>query len=295
MKLNRKGYMLAEIVIASVLAISIAYYLLNLTYKFKNTNEDIYQSYLYTQDKLLITKNIMADLERTTVTMIKEDSTNNIIDFTIIIPNGAHSKSETRRLQITKENGTSKIAYGKTEENDGTTKFVKTDVSYYEKTLNASLIVNDLSVAKDTDGLVVTIPVESIYDDNDYSIKLFANRSYYVNLGVVIDGILNSSGGYLENDNTIKVKLKVNDEYYSDIVGEEYTGSLCNFFPYGTKIEISDIQYNGVTINSTHNESFTVAKDTSIRLYFTTSGTTLNFNEQKNEDYDSANDACGIA
>ena len=42
MKLNRKGYMLVEIVIASVLAMGIGYYLLNLTYKFKNNSEDIY-------------------------------------------------------------------------------------------------------------------------------------------------------------------------------------------------------------------------------------------------------------
>ena len=59
MKLNRKGYMLVEIIIASVLAFGIAYYLLNLTYKFKNTNADVYESYYYMKDKILITKNIM--------------------------------------------------------------------------------------------------------------------------------------------------------------------------------------------------------------------------------------------
>ena len=41
MKLNKKGYMLVEIVIAFGIAMAIAYYLMNLTYKFKNTNEDI--------------------------------------------------------------------------------------------------------------------------------------------------------------------------------------------------------------------------------------------------------------
>lgn len=62
MKLNRGGYMLVEIIVAFVLAAGISYYLLNLTYRFKNLDEDIYQSYLYMQNKNLITKNVMNDL-----------------------------------------------------------------------------------------------------------------------------------------------------------------------------------------------------------------------------------------
>ena len=61
MKLNRKGYMLVEIIIASVLAMTVAYYLLNLTYRFKDTNEDLYHSTVFLNDKILITKNIMQD------------------------------------------------------------------------------------------------------------------------------------------------------------------------------------------------------------------------------------------
>ena len=59
MRQNNKGYMLVELVLASVLAITIALYLLNLTYQFKNKNDDIYQSLTYSSDKIAITKNIM--------------------------------------------------------------------------------------------------------------------------------------------------------------------------------------------------------------------------------------------
>ena len=60
MKLNQKGYMLVEIIVASVIAFSVAYYLLNLTYKFKDKNEDVYYSTTMLADKINITKNTIS-------------------------------------------------------------------------------------------------------------------------------------------------------------------------------------------------------------------------------------------
>ena len=68
MRLNNKGYMLVEIIISFTIAMGIAFYLMNLTFKFKNVNEDIYQSILYLKEKELITKNIMYDLEKGNIT-----------------------------------------------------------------------------------------------------------------------------------------------------------------------------------------------------------------------------------
>ena len=79
MKLNKKGYMLVEIVLSSVLAMSIALYLLNLTYQFKNKNEDIYQSISYSSDKIAITKNIMNDLDNQIITKIEKKEHNEVI------------------------------------------------------------------------------------------------------------------------------------------------------------------------------------------------------------------------
>lgn len=44
--------MLVEIIVASVIAFSVAYYLLNLTYKFKDKSEDIYYSTTMLSDKI---------------------------------------------------------------------------------------------------------------------------------------------------------------------------------------------------------------------------------------------------
>ena len=69
-KLNNKGYMLVEIVLAAVISFSVAYYLLNLTYKFKDKNEDVLYTKKMLSDKINITKNIMNDLNNRTVTSV---------------------------------------------------------------------------------------------------------------------------------------------------------------------------------------------------------------------------------
>lgn len=75
-KLNNRGYMLIEIIIASVIAFSIAYYLINLTYKFKDQNLNLYTQTELESDKINITRNIMDDLG-----LLDETGTSNISDY----------------------------------------------------------------------------------------------------------------------------------------------------------------------------------------------------------------------
>ena len=119
MRLNKQGYMLVEIVLASVLAMSIAYYLLNLTYKFKNTDQDIYQSIFSISDRNIITKNIMNDMEEGTISNINYtpvDTTSIQFNITKNITNTDTTETTTitepRRLSIDKSNGTI-LKYGK--------------------------------------------------------------------------------------------------------------------------------------------------------------------------------------
>lgn len=166
MKLNKKGYMLVEIIVASVLAMSIAYYLLNLTYKFKNTNEDLYQSYNYMRDKILITKNIMNDLEGGTISEIKNNEES--LSFKL--------NDDSRRLLISNNGNKTKLQYGKYDSGS----FDKSDKSYYEKEFNSSLIVDNLEVKghddSNSNSITIKIPIKSIYSDEVYTIKLFANK-----------------------------------------------------------------------------------------------------------------------
>ena len=59
MKLNKKGYMLVEIVLASVIAFGIAYFMLDLTIKLKNKNDDLVVETQVVTDKTIIANGIM--------------------------------------------------------------------------------------------------------------------------------------------------------------------------------------------------------------------------------------------
>ena len=165
MKLNRKGYMLVEIIIASVIAMTVSYYLLNLTYKYKNLSTDITNDYYYTNDKILITKNIMNDLENSTITSLI--TTKKTIDFTIITKNQTHEK---RRLTIDETDSITTIKYGKINSSGN---LDINDISYYEKKLENSLKVGDIILNNNNNLITINIPITTTYSDKDYSIKLY--------------------------------------------------------------------------------------------------------------------------
>lgn len=259
MKLNRKGYMLVEIIISAVLAMSIALYLLNLTYDFKNKNEDIYQSITYTSDKIAITKNIMNDLDKVMITNFKSidtnDSKNIMIEF-YVKEKELSSADELRRLRIQQnEDGAQVITYGKVDLNKND--FIITDVSYYQKTLEKSLIVdaNKIKIVDEENNEIdpsteafkyiqyikIIIPVQSLYEDRNYDIKLLLNKNkntklngsfqvvYHINSGN--RGTMSESTHFYnitstlnENQYAKEFVISFNDSYtdcYTDTVTDE--------------------------------------------------------------------------
>lgn len=62
-KLNNKGYMLVEIILASVIAFGVAYFIVDLTLKLKNRNDDVLVETEVTTDKSIITNRIMKYIE----------------------------------------------------------------------------------------------------------------------------------------------------------------------------------------------------------------------------------------
>lgn len=61
-KLNNKGYMLVEIILASVIAFGVAYFILDLVIKLKNKNDDLFVDTLARTDQAIITNTIMRDI-----------------------------------------------------------------------------------------------------------------------------------------------------------------------------------------------------------------------------------------
>lgn len=58
-KLNNKGYMLVEIILASVIAFGVAYFITNLTIKLKNKNDDMLVETQVMTDRAIITNKLM--------------------------------------------------------------------------------------------------------------------------------------------------------------------------------------------------------------------------------------------
>ena len=170
MKLNRKGYMLVEIIVSFSVAMGIAFYLINLTYKFVDNNDTIYQDSLYMKDKILITKNIMNDLDSGVVTEIVENN-NNSCKFKFKSLDATNDdEDQLRNLFIYGRN----IKYGKLDD-DGN--FDTNDISYYEKQIEKSLQFGTVNCEIGNGIFIIKIPLRSIYSDEVYDIKLMAKVS----------------------------------------------------------------------------------------------------------------------
>ena len=181
-KLNNKGYMLVEIIIASVLAFSVAYYLLNLTYDFKDKNEDVYFSTAILSDKINITKNIMNDLEGKEVVII--NNSNNYVTFQV------GTTDNIKQIYIDKANKT--ITYGKLQGNGNAIgNFNVSDNSYYQKQLDDFLEFGSISIESNSNYISIQIPISNIYSDNTYDIKLLIKGGGNVREPAAIDDIKN--------------------------------------------------------------------------------------------------------
>lgn len=71
MKLNRKGYLTVEIILASVITFIIAFFLIEITMKLVNKTNDAYMDTLLSTDKALITKNLMELIDATKIYRIE--------------------------------------------------------------------------------------------------------------------------------------------------------------------------------------------------------------------------------
>ena len=70
MKLNRRGYMLIEIILASVLAFGMAYFMISMTIKLKNKNDDLLVETLVSTDQTIVMNAIMRELKGTDCTNV---------------------------------------------------------------------------------------------------------------------------------------------------------------------------------------------------------------------------------
>ena len=75
MKLNRKGYLTVEIILASTIAFAIAFFLIEITVKLVSKTDDIYRDTIITTDSSIVTRNIKKEIKK----VINEEENNKTI------------------------------------------------------------------------------------------------------------------------------------------------------------------------------------------------------------------------
>lgn len=155
-KLNNKGYLLVEIIVASVLAIGIAYFLINLTIKFSSKDKDIYKSIVWTNDKNILTNLIMEDVKNNSLCYIENEENNIFFYF-------KGENDDCDKFKILEINPTErKITYGE-----------------YTKKIDKSLTIGEINVDEhkfeesNRNYAVIEISMTTKYNDENYGLNLF--------------------------------------------------------------------------------------------------------------------------
>lgn len=223
-RLNNKGYMLVEIIVASVIAFSVAYYLINLTYKFKDKNEDVYYSTVMLSDKVNITKNIMNDLKKYNINSVSQttNDTTKVITFNVSISRNGSEETVTKILSVEK----SKVEYGKFEDNN----FVH-DKSYYKKDISKGSEITGVDVITEEEGYYfIVIKVSSLYTNDNEDIKLLINKHAktldgdYSGYSVALYFNTKTSSNVFSNSPSNSIMVKSNGELVSDLVVPVWDG-----------------------------------------------------------------------
>ena len=157
MKLNNKGYMLVEVIIASAIALIMAYFLIDITITLTNKNNDYYVESTLITDKNLITKEIMDDVNNPEYSLIEIsiDIEGDVTTATLNYKSINDNSTLERELIINKN--TNEIKYGE-----------------YTKKLDDILTIRDFKIEKDENQkqLYISIPAYTNYSDVDYGINL---------------------------------------------------------------------------------------------------------------------------
>ena len=159
-KLNRKGYLTIEIIVASVITFIIAFFLIDLTMKLVDNTDNAYVDVLLITDKTLIINNIKKELEKD---MLENGSIHKVVcdedakKCTITLNNGT-----LRYLSVNDDN---EIKYQKNLDEDETE-------DIYSKKIHNSL--SDISISSSTDHGYYNFKIsgENIFIDEDYEMNI---------------------------------------------------------------------------------------------------------------------------
>lgn len=158
-KLNKKGYLAVEVILASVVAVSIAVFLIDLTVKMVNKTNDNYTNTLFLTDKALITNNLRKEIKQD---IIQNGNINNIGE----IEKATLNDDYTCELKFKNSNVTSNININSTKD----TITYSSEYSGYSKKINKDIKYSSIYIDKcgvENNYLIIKINFEDIFTTNN--------------------------------------------------------------------------------------------------------------------------------
>lgn len=152
--------MTVEIIIASVIAFSIAFFLMEITMKLVDVTDNEYASTNFMTDKALIMTNVKKYVKE----YLDELKSNNdqIMSFTCQQNNCDFESSENSSM----------ISLGIDIDNDNTLIFKKEKTILYSKTLDNGIKINSLTGGNKGNYIYFQIKCTNIFGDEDYNINI---------------------------------------------------------------------------------------------------------------------------
>ena len=223
-RLNNRGYLIVELILASVLAMTVAYFLLNLVVKMSSKNQDLYVETALLTDKAIMTNLVMEDVNKYNLVGVSQSGNSVNFDFKDKDNNDIKKKlvvdTDDKSVTYSNEDGSNAIV----------------------KKLNSNIIKIDPQISAD-EGVI-----NSGINDSLLRIKTVMNTMYSdTNFGLDIT--------IPYNKNTLKLEpnIRVKDEYSSGLDIKQGTSSdrlIRSYFDYFPSNGNVSCSYNGTSVST---------------------------------------------
>ncbi len=213
MKLNRKGYLTVEIILASAVAFAIAFFLMEITVKLVSKTDDVYHETVITYDDAIMINNIKDKI----IDYIIETDGLNLVECENnecnILGNRIGGVTEERWLYYDSESKEIRFSEGAKKREDRVTLYAKkVDDSISEVEISSNINRN----VKPSDRIVFfNIKLKNIFTDNAYEMVIPINLTKKVEEVATI--YLFMSGRRGEMSTTISFDKKQSNGYNVDL------------------------------------------------------------------------------
>ena len=240
-RLNNRGYLIVELILASVLAMTVAYFLLNLVVKMSSKNQDLYVETALLTDKAIMTNLVMEDVNKYTLIRMNNSSENEgkiskvLLRFSYY---DASNEQKTIDKMVTMNTETSEFIYGEVSCTNSGNKYEPKNCEYkadktITKKLNSNLYsVNASASTKDNNGNGIN---DKILNINSNLKTMYSDYDYGLNLAIPY------SNNTLEFSPKIEVKADYKNGYMVEYPNNDNTriDSLFTYFPSNGTISCS--------------------------------------------------------